>query len=201
MQFLNTFFFYGLLGMALPFIIHFVSRRRYKKQDFPAIKYVMASHKKKSRSLKLSNLLLLILRSLLIFFLVFSLARPGIRMKGRLSGTGKPALTAGILIDNSASMSKSVDSSSFFQNAMQKALSIIHGLRKNDRIVLNVTCAQSGSDTEAVLFPSDPLTPAQAELLLKKVDNLPGRADVKEAAKALMQKMELSERPGRDLFF
>lgn len=122
-------------------------------------------------------------------------------MKGQIKGVAKPSLTAGILIDNSASMSKRGTERTFFENALKKSESIIKGLRDNDRVVLNVTCPISTGHIGASFFPSDPLTPAQATSLLSKIKNLPIKAGVEQAVQALMQKMALSERPGRELFF
>ncbi len=66
----------GLLAVAIPPIIHLIHRRRAQVVRFPALEFILRANKKTSRTFKLRQLLLLLMRSLLLLALAFAVARP-----------------------------------------------------------------------------------------------------------------------------
>src|ERR1041385_2501514 len=74
--FLNPLYLFGLLAASLPIIIHLLNRRRIKRIRFPAVKFILLSQKRISRTKRLRHWLLLALRTAAIVVLVFLLARP-----------------------------------------------------------------------------------------------------------------------------
>lgn len=63
------------LGLA-PIIIHLLNRRRYRQVEWAAMDFLLAAYKRTNRRLRLENLLLLILRTVIMILLVMALARP-----------------------------------------------------------------------------------------------------------------------------
>ena len=76
MSFLNPFLLLGLLGLAIPAIIHLVGKRRATVVQFPAFELLQAVTQRLARWERLRQWLLLLLRTLAIAALVFALARP-----------------------------------------------------------------------------------------------------------------------------
>ena len=76
MSFLNPWLLLGLLGIAVPTIIHLVGKRRAMVVQFPAFDLLQAVTKRLARWERLRQWLLLLLRTLAIAALVFALARP-----------------------------------------------------------------------------------------------------------------------------
>lgn len=78
MIFANATYLWGLLGLLLPIAIHLWSRKKVKTIKVGSTKLLQASEPKQTSSIKLNELLLLFLRLLIIFLLVFILAVPSI---------------------------------------------------------------------------------------------------------------------------
>src|SRR3970040_584830 len=74
--FLHPIYLYGLIAASLPLIIHLLNRRRLKRIRFPAVRFVLLSQRRISRSHRLRHWLLLALRTLAVLLLVLLLAHP-----------------------------------------------------------------------------------------------------------------------------
>ena len=98
---------YLLLGAAalVPPIIHLLRRRIGTRVDFPAARYLARAEQEHSRSLRLRNILLMLLRVAIVLFVATAAARPVVRLAG--AGHGPTALA--IVLDNSLSTTVVVD--------------------------------------------------------------------------------------------
>lgn len=69
---------YLLLGAAavVPLLIHLLRRRIGTRLDFPAARYLARAEQEHSRSLRLRNILLMILRVAIVLFVAVAAARP-----------------------------------------------------------------------------------------------------------------------------
>lgn len=105
MSFLNPIFLYFLPLTAAPVIIHLLGRKRYHNVEFSSLRFLRELEPDVIRHLKLRQILLLILRSLIILLIVMAFARPyrTHRSSGIFIGKGE---TLYLLIDNSCSMSE-----------------------------------------------------------------------------------------------
>jgi hypothetical protein len=129
--FLYPAFLFGLLAASLPVLIHLLNRRRLKRIRFPAVRFVLLSQKRISRSYRLRHWLLLALRTLAIVFLALLLANPIFQTgAGLFAGGGPIALV--VLLDNSLSMRWSGDGSGFKQ-AKEAARLLLSALNDGDR--------------------------------------------------------------------
>jgi Aerotolerance regulator N-terminal/von Willebrand factor type A domain/CARDB len=136
MSFLNTTILF-LAGLALiPILIHLFNRQRVKRIEFSSVRYLKALQKTRMRRLKIKQLLLLILRTLIILALVVAFARP--TTQGSYSSVLGSAAQASIviLIDNSLSMSTATKEGTLFEIATQNALEVCENVASGDELAL-----------------------------------------------------------------
>ena len=132
--FLYPAFLVGLLAASLPIVIHLLNRRRLQRIQFPAVRFILLSQKRISRSYRLRHWLLLALRTLAVVFLVLLLANPIFQTGAGLFAGGGPVSLV-VLLDNSLSMTWSGDGNGFKQ-AKEAARLLISALNDGDRAAL-----------------------------------------------------------------
>jgi uncharacterized membrane protein len=137
--FLHPIYLFGLFAASLPILIHLLNRRKLNRIRFPAVRFILLSQKRISRSYRLRHWLLLALRTLAVVFLALLLANPIFQTgAGLFAGGGPVALV--IVLDNSLSMTWSADGNGFKQ-AKEAARLLISSLNEGDRAVLIPTNA------------------------------------------------------------
>jgi hypothetical protein len=132
--FLYPAFLFGLAAAALPILIHLLNRRRLKRIKFPAVRFILLSQKRISRSYRLRHWLLLALRTLAVICLALLLANPIFQTGAGLFAGGGPVLLV-VVLDNSLSMKWAGDGNGFKQ-AKEAARLLIAGLNDGDRAAL-----------------------------------------------------------------
>ena len=138
MGFLNSAILFITAAALIPLLIHLLNRRRIKKLDFSSILFLKSLEKIKIRRLKLRQLILLILRSLIILFVVLAFARPS--LKGSLSSVvgSQTRTSAVILLDNSYSMGYETPRGRLFDLARKSAKSVAGLFSEGDEVNLVV---------------------------------------------------------------
>src|SRR5690349_16230736 len=76
MAFLNAFFLGGLVLASVPIIIHLLNRRRFMRVDWAPMKYLKLTIKTNRRRLRIEQLILLAVRTLVVILIVLAVARP-----------------------------------------------------------------------------------------------------------------------------
>src|SRR3972149_11668358 len=89
-SFLYPIFLYGPLAASLPILIHLLNRRKVKRIRFPAVRFILLSQKRISRSYRLRHWLLLALRTLAVVCLALLLANPIFQIGAGLFAGGGP---------------------------------------------------------------------------------------------------------------
>ena len=159
--FLYPLFLLGLLAASLPVLIHLLNRRKLKRIRFPAVRFILLSQKRISRSYRLRHWILLALRTLAVVFLALLLANPIFQTgAGLFAGGGPVALV--VLLDNSLSMTWSGDGNGFKQ-AKDAARMLISALSDDDRAAI-VPTNLSGKE----LFRLK----GQKDVLLRELDSI-----------------------------
>jgi hypothetical protein len=133
MTFLNPFILIGLVASSIPIILHLLNLRKLRKIEFSSLIFLKELQKNKIRKIKVKQILLLILRTLIIAFLVFCFSRPV--MKGYLSGFGSHAKTSVVIvIDDSYSMNMNDENGNYLKQAKESAAGIIDLMEEGDDI-------------------------------------------------------------------
>lgn len=103
MHFLNPLYLFGLALASIPILIHLLIIRKNKTIEFSSLRFLKELQKTQIRRLKLKQLLLLILRTLIIVFLILSFSRPVVRSDFPIFRNYSNISTV-IILDNSISM-------------------------------------------------------------------------------------------------
>ena len=145
MSFVSPLMLVGLLGAAVPLVIHLIGRRRAPRRPFAAIAFVLRSNRRIARRLQLRQLLVLALRMALVAGLAVMLARPFFEIRSDLPAISSSPQSAVLLIDDTLSMG--YGGGELFANARRKALDLVDML------------SGGGASDLAVLAVSDPRGP------------------------------------------
>lgn len=103
MTFLNTTLLAGAGLIVLPIVLHLIMRRKPKRLEFPALRFIQRRRDTSQRKLRLRHLLLLLLRAAAIALLALALARPSMTLSGVLPGQEEP-VAAALVFDASPRM-------------------------------------------------------------------------------------------------
>lgn len=164
LSFLNSLFLIGLVAALIPILIHLFIKYKPKIVYFSSLRFLKEVQKKKSRLLRLRELLLLITRILIIIFFILALARPVIQALLPQKSTSHAPTAIALIVDNSYSMNYLEKDKSVFDVAKQKAQDILTVLNDNDRVML-LTLSPSYNSSHS-FFSS----PTEAEVELAKLE-------------------------------
>lgn len=148
MTFLNPAFLFGLLGMAVPLVIHLLSRRTAHKVEFSSLEFLRNLEKKSLRRVRVRQLLLLAVRMLLIAAVSLAMARPA--LTGKAAGDGRARTSAVIVLDGTFSMTAAENGTPLFEAAKERALAVLGTLHDGDEVVLLVPGAAGQGSPEFV---------------------------------------------------
>jgi hypothetical protein len=136
LTFLNAGLLFAALAALLPLLIHLISRRRVETVDFSSLRFLRELERKRIRRVRLRQILLLIVRSLIILMVALAIARPTIR-GARAGGASAHAKTSiAIVLDDSASMSRDAGAGDLFGEARARAHEIASLLGEGDQAFL-----------------------------------------------------------------
>src|SRR4051794_14648906 len=137
--------FLPLLALAsVPIIIHLLNRRRFQIVEWAPMKYLKLTIKTNRRRLRIEQILLLILRTLVIVFLFLAVSRPVLSQGsggGLLSSHARTSRF--IVIDDSLSMGYQQDRRSAFDNAKDAASQVLHTIGAQDSVTALITSSPS----------------------------------------------------------
>jgi len=165
MNFLSPAFLIGLPLVAVPLIIHLLSRRQQKKISWGAMRFLMQAATRKRRIWKITDLLLLLLRTAAFVFFIFALARP-LMPANWLGGTVPREVI--LVLDQSMSMSRQAGSGTVFELQIQKAGEVLDDLKPSD----SVRVLLAGETPEWLTGDSTPATQATIRRLRTQIGEL-----------------------------
>jgi len=135
MSFLNPLLLFGMAAVAVPIIIHLLNRRKFRKVNWAAMKFVKLSIDQNQRRMKLEDLILLLLRCVLLALLALALARPVMR-QSESSFMGQTGVTSVLVLDNSFSMGLEDGEATRFQRAKAACTNILDSLPSGSSVAL-----------------------------------------------------------------
>ena len=150
-------------AVAVPLFLHLLRRRIEIRREFPAARYLLRAEKENVRRLKLRNMLLMLLRTLALFFLALAAARP----ISALFGSGHVPTGLVVVVDNTMSTGAIVDGSPLLLRLKTVARAVVEGTESNDQAwLVTADGAVTGGARNAVLEAID------------RIEPLGGRADL-----------------------
>jgi hypothetical protein len=168
LSFLNPLFLWGLSLTSIPIIIHLLQRRRFRLVRWGAMEFLRLSVKKRSRRLRIEQLLLLLIRCLVVALVALAMARPTLRPSALQALTAESHVYALIVLDNSYSMGyqpEGAEKETLFDRAKRRAMELIRlGLRQGDAVSLVLA-----SDPPQVVIGKPTLDLAEAARRLNQV--------------------------------
>jgi len=125
----------GLVLATIPIIIHLFHKRRYRETRWAAMRFLLEASRKNTRRLRLEQLVLLAIRTLILLLLPLALAQPYITSFGGLFES-KTRTHRVIVIDASFSMGYTTGGESHFDRARRMARQVAQDSRSGDALNL-----------------------------------------------------------------
>lgn len=160
MNFLNPLALIGLVAAGIPVLLHLLNLRKLRTVDFGTLRFLQELQQSRVRRIKIQQILLLILRTLLVVFAVLAFSRPTISSNLPLLSTSERTSVV-LLVDNSASMEAADQRGRRFQQSIDAALAVIDGLQPGDEVCVMPMC---GGDAGLQIGFTRTLDQARADL-------------------------------------
>ena len=190
LSFANPMMLYGLWAALLPVVIHLLNRRRTVTVSFSNVALLQTLQHDRMKRIKLKQIVLLILRTLLLILLVLAFARPTVTgAKGQVGDAGTSAV---ILLDQSLSMQYRTSDGILFDRALRsvQTLLTLFGERDDVRLVLIDNNAQE----------VDVVSPEHLRLHLNQLNPGFDRTDFESGVKHALLHLSASTMPNRELY-
>ncbi|MFM9964414.1 MAG: BatA domain-containing protein [Planctomycetaceae bacterium] len=180
----------GWLALAaVPVLIHWLFRRRYREVTWAAMQFLHAAARKQSRRTRLEQLLLLLARVLILALIVFAFARPRWADADKLARQTPPTLRV-IVLDASLSLGRkgataeSESDSTLFESGKSIAREIVKQSPSGDRFAL---ARIAGSEPRVLIRQPTLVTSG----VLDEIDRLPLTFERGDVAATLRQLSEV----------
>lgn len=162
---------------SVPIIIHLLNRRRFRRVIWAAMEWLLAAQRKNARRIRIEQLLLLLIRTMIMILIVMALAQPVLRAIG-LTLPGESRALRIIVLDDSYSMSFGADKASAsdinnlvntpFAQAKAAAIDLIKTFDRGDRVMVILGGSRSESMTRRLTKEPGTLH----EAIIKQIESL-----------------------------
>lgn len=119
-------------GACVPLFLHLMQNRRKVTMPFPTLRFLKLAEKSSSSKVRLENLLLWLLRTLIMALLGAAFAMPMLR-KSAFAWSGEAPRDVALVIDASASMGYRKQGKAVWDEALEAAAAVVEGLGEKDR--------------------------------------------------------------------
>lgn len=136
MTFLNPIALIGLIAAGIPVLLHLLNLRKVRIVEFSTLSFLKELQPTTLRRLRIRQLLLLVLRTLLIILLALAFSRPTLKGSGTGEFGARAKTTAVIAIDDSPSMERHDRNGALWSQATRAASEVIGLLQDGDEILL-----------------------------------------------------------------
>ena len=195
MSFLQSLFLAGLAAAAIPVLIHLLNRPRARLVPFSTLEFIRRLQTKRSKRIRVRDVLLLLLRVLLIVVVALAFARPALR--GALAGGlgGRARTSACIVLDVSASMGYGDERETVLDEAKARARQVTDLFREGDEVFLILA-----SDRADVRFDSPTHNFRLVETEIEKAMPTARGTDLALALAEAERLLESSRNPNREIY-
>jgi hypothetical protein len=125
---------WGLGAASIPIILHLLNRRRFREEPWAAMRFLLAAIRKNQRRIRIEQLILLAVRTLLIILIVAAMAKPYLESLGALPVFAGLRTHRVIVLDGSLSMAYSSAETTRFDQAKKLASRLVKAARRGDVI-------------------------------------------------------------------
>lgn len=174
--FLNTIILSALALSLIPILIHLLNRKKSKLVFFSTLVFLKALQKKKMKRVKIQQILLLILRTLIILLAVMAFARPVSKMKNQGQIDAHAKTSVALIIDNSIGTSYISDKGMVLDDIKNKAEQILNYLNEGDEAVI-----LSGANSSNIQNASFTQNFTELKALVKSLTSSYARSNINEA--------------------
>ena len=161
LNFLSPIYLLGLLGIAIPVLIHLMTKRQQKHIRFSAVYLLLQSQKRSAKKSPPNRLLLLLIRCLGILLLSLALAHPIFSFGGPEDFLPQAPSATVFILDDSYSMGMRSDKHTLYAKAVESLLQPIGNLGTKN--VFSIVLASASTR----LLQDWTADPSLAEKLLK----------------------------------
>lgn len=183
-----------MIAAGVPLLLHLLNLRRLKTVEFSTLRFLQELQQTQVRRLKLQQLLLLVLRTLLIIFAVLAFARPTIPSNLPLLASNARSSVV-ILVDNSGSMEAADQNGQRLQQAKDNAKRLIAMLNNGDEV-----CVLPMVSTDPFSFVGFTRTFAQANDQVDAIGLSTNRASMSNALHDADELLKNATNTHRELF-
>lgn len=134
MGFLHPAMLWWLFAAFIPLVIHLFNFRRHKTLLFSNIELLKNLQEQTNKTNQLKHLLVLLVRILAIISLVMVFAQPFLKNTSSYLRSEKKIVS--VYLDNSLSMQRRANATTYFESAQQKAKEIVSGFDLNTSFLL-----------------------------------------------------------------
>jgi Aerotolerance regulator N-terminal/von Willebrand factor type A domain len=145
-QFLAPFMLVGLLGAAVPLVIHLTGRRRAPVKRFGAIDFLLGSNRRVARRLRLREAILLAMRVISCAALALVMTKPFVSCSSGAVSVARGPQAVVLVVDDSFVMGYSVEGESLLSRARTAARQVISELGPEAEIAVVTTTALTGRE-------------------------------------------------------
>lgn len=145
MNFINPILLLFAAAASVPLLLHLFNKQRVKVVEFSTVKYLRTLQKTRLRKLKLRQILLLLLRTLILLAVAIAFARPTVEGGYFQSLGAKSTTTIVLLLDLSGSSQMETGPGSIFEREIAKAEQLVGTFTQKER----ATIIAFGSDIVA----------------------------------------------------
>jgi hypothetical protein len=117
----NTMMLWWLSAAALPLLIHLLSRTRFQRTDWAAMRFLEAAWKRHARRLAIEQWIVLALRTVLLLLIAFALADPHWRSNSSQLGKVRSPVHWVVVLDGTVSMDAKILGETRFDAARKRA--------------------------------------------------------------------------------
>ncbi|HQQ68641.1 MAG TPA: BatA domain-containing protein [Candidatus Cloacimonadota bacterium] len=136
LSFLNAGLLFFAAATVLPLLIWLLAKKKPPQLLFPSLRFIKLSQEREKNKTRITNIILLIIRMLIILLTALAVARPMLASKALGSSSKHPPTALAIIVDTSYSMDYMDDGKSLLQKAMD-AIDVINAQASEaDRLIL-----------------------------------------------------------------
>lgn len=183
----------GSAMASIPIIIHLLNRLRFKRVVWAAMEFLMAAHRKNARRVKIEQIILLIIRTMILVLLAMAVARP--ILEGVLGALGSSRVHRVLVIDDSYSMGAQAGVSggkTSMKQASDAAQALLATFKKSDGLSLVLAGTK-----EHVRFRDASARPEEVQAAIEKLQASDSATDMvaaMEEVKGILSQSQLERK-------